>query len=435
MRFRSVVAVAAGAAIGLVGLATPASAYSAYDSVTVSSMNTLVTAMESYAMFDGNDQYTGVSAAALSDWGWSPGSSTAVQIVIEGDGGSWWAVGQDTHSGAREYTFTSATAVNGVLAGSVAVSAPQPSLAASTAGVKIRDVGEQVDIDQLALALAGGGVAVQDLCDASVFVAGTHQAGSSVSDQTLACQTAAAAGGATLRSVLAAMLKAGGGAVLATIALEFVGDGTQTASTPAWVDNGQGPDSQRPVPTTLPDTVWKITRAATRFAALAQVDDETARTAARQCLAYVANAFSGVDPYDECSNTPIFLPGQSDTPEATQHDIEALASWPAWVQLNYRPGAANPSSEGWKNSSPICAAKAAGQDCDEFPFYATQQGGGLAVPTPSLKAVNSVQNQLQGTRYRSFLADCHISDGDAFLVVPVPASAPTVPTLRVCNGH
>ncbi len=51
MRFRTVVAITAGAAVALVGVAAPASASSPYDTVTVSSMRNLVTAMESYAMF------------------------------------------------------------------------------------------------------------------------------------------------------------------------------------------------------------------------------------------------------------------------------------------------------------------------------------------------------------------------------------------------
>ena len=100
MRLRPIIAAVAGTAVALVGMAAPASAIvSPYDTVTASSMNNLVTAMESYALFDGNDLHTGVTAASLSDWGWTPGPSTAVQITIEGDGQSWHAIGQDTHTG------------------------------------------------------------------------------------------------------------------------------------------------------------------------------------------------------------------------------------------------------------------------------------------------------------------------------------------------
>ncbi len=434
MRYRQLLAVAVTAALALIGTAVPAAAASVYDSVTASSMRNLVNAMESYAMFDGDGSYTDVTKSDLSGWGWSVGSSTAVQIVIEGDGQSWWAVGQDTHSGSREYTFTSAKAVNGVNPGAVGVSAPQPTVAAVTAGVTIHDVGQQVDIDALAAALVAGGVTVQEVCDSTVFMPGTHAAGSSLSDQTIACESAAAAGGASMRSVLAAILKAGGEATVAAVALAFVGDATQPASTPSWVGTDDGPTGPRPVPPTIPDSIWKVTRAAERFAEANQVDDQTARTVTRQCLTYVANALTGLDPYQECSSTPIFASGRSDVGEATQHDTEALAQNPAWVQLNYRPSAENPSYEGWYRSDPVCTAKLSDQNCDEYPFYSTQQGGHLAVPRPSLKAINGPQNQLQGTRYRSFVAACGLQSGDEFLAIPIPQSAPTVPTLAVCNA-
>lgn len=430
---RRIIAVALGATLVLAGTAVPASAASPYDPGTAASMRNLAVAMQSYAMFDGNDLYTEVTRDALADWGWTPGSSMAVQIVIEGDGESWWAVGQDTHAGSREYTFTSNTKVNGVSPGAVGASSPQPPVAATTPGVEIRDVGDQVDIDELAAQLVAGAVTVQQVCDATVTLPGTHTAGSSLSDQTLACE-AAVASGASMRSVLAAILKAGGEAVVTYIALEFIGDGSSPASTPPWVGTPQGPTTPRPVPATIPDSVWKVTRVAERFAAANQVDNQTARTVVRQCLAYVANAMNGLDPYEECSSTPIFASGRSDVPEATQHDTEALAQNPAWVQLNYRPAAENPSYPGWYSNDPICTAKLPGQNCDEYPFYSTQQGGHVAVPRPSLKAIDGPQNQLQGTKYNTFRAACGLQSGDAFLAIPIPASAPTVPTVAVCNA-
>lgn len=435
MRFRSIVGAIVGAAMMLLGAAVPASAFSPYDSVTASSMRNLVTAMESYAAFDGDGLYTNITASALADWGWQPGSSTAVQIVIEGDGEAWWAVGQDTHSGAREYTYTSGEAIGGVSPGSVGVSTPQPPVAASAAGVVIRDVGQQIDIEALAQALVSGGVLTQDVCAASVFMPGSHQAESTATDETLACDAAASMTGATMRTVLAAMLKAGGQAVVAMIALEFVGDGSQPASTPTWVGTPEGPTTPRPVPPTVPDEVWKVVRASQRIMAENQVDAQTAAIATRQCLEAVANAMSGADPYQECSTKPVFLSGQADVKEATDHDIEALTINPAWVQQNYRARANNPSTPGWKDTDAICQAKVTGQACDEFPLYSTLQGGGLAVPRPSLKAIDSVQNSAQGTKYSMFLQACHITEGKAFLWVPVPKEAPSVSTLAICNGN
>lgn len=413
--------------------AVPATAASPFDSVTASSMRNLVVAME-YAASDGDGAYMDVDPSALADSGWRPGSSTAVQIVIEGDGESWWAVGQDIRSGASEYTYTSATRVNGVDPGAVGVSSPQPPVQASTAGVQIHSVGQQVDIDQLALALVAGGVAAEQVCDASLFVPGTHQAGSSLSDQTIACQAAAAASGATLRSVLAAMLKAGGAAALSTIALEFVGTGTQPARAPDWVGGPDGPPAARPVPRSLPTNIWKLPRAAHRLAEQNRLEDQTARTVVSQCLTYVANAMSGADPYQECSTRPIFMSGRADVPEATQHDVEALMTNPAWVQLNYRPVAQGPSPRIWYDTDPVCRATPGGQNCDEYPFYSTEQGGGLAVPRPSLKVIDGPQNRHQGSLYSSFLKVCGLKSGDPFLAVPVPEAAPALPTLAICNA-
>ncbi|MGV8968591.1 MAG: NucA/NucB deoxyribonuclease domain-containing protein [Cellulomonas sp.] len=398
-------------------------------------MRNLVTAMESYAGFDGDGLYTNVTASALADWGWQPGSSTAVQIVIEGDGEAWWAVGQDIHSGAREYTYTSSEAISGVSPGSVGVSAPQPLVAPSAAGVAIRDVGQQIDIEALAQALLAGGVLPTDVCAATTVLPGSHELHSTATDETLLCDAAAVATGATMRTVLGALLKAGGRAAVAMIALEFVGDGSRPASTPPRVGTPEGPATPRPVPPTLPDEVWKVVRASQRMMAENQVDAQTAVIATRQCLETVANAMSGADPYQECSTKPVFLSGQADVKEATDHDIEALTLNPAWVQLNYRARANNPSKTWWKDTDPICLAKVTGQACDEFPGYATLQGGGLAVPRPSLKAIDFDQNSLQGSKYNTFLGTCHVAEGEAFLWVPVPREAPSVSTLAICNGH
>jgi len=55
------------------------------------------------------------------------------------------------------------------------------------------------------------------------------------------------------------------------------------------------------------------------------------------------------------------------------------------------------------------------------------------VHRPSLKAIDGLQNQNQGPLCGSFLTVCGVENGDELLAVPVPASAPTVPTLAICN--
>lgn len=168
MRARAAICSLSTAALLALGIPAPAVAASPYDTVTVSSMRNLVTAMESYAMFDGGDQYEDVTESILADWGWVPSSNTHVDIWIEGDGEAWRAAGQDTRSGAQEYTYTSSTAVNGANPGSVTVSAPQPMAPATTAGVTIHDVGTDIDIDALSLALVTAGVTIPEVCEMSL---------------------------------------------------------------------------------------------------------------------------------------------------------------------------------------------------------------------------------------------------------------------------
>lgn len=433
MRLRPIVATFAGAALALVGLAGPAFAVvSPYDAVTTSSMNNLVTAMESYAMFDGNDLYTGITGPTLAGWGWTPPSSLAITITVEGTGASWRAVGQDIHSGAREFSYASATGFNGVGAGSIAASSPQPLMPATAAGLKIVDVGDGIDVDAMAARLAAAGVTVTQVCDFSVFVQGSHFLNTTTTDQTDACEAAAAVPGATLRSVLTRIAAtAGGAAVLTAIGIEFIGDGTQTAAPPAWPTNPPvAPTPRTPPQGSLPDDVWRLGKLVAGIAALNALNNADAQMAAQQCVKYVAIAFTSADPYSTCKGTPIFMSGQIDVGAATNHDIAALAQYPAWVALN-RKYPANDNS--WKNSDPICQAKLTGQNCDEYPFASTQQGGGAAVPRPSLMAIDGPQNQLQGSKLGSFYSGCAIQDGDPFLAVPVPPTLPLTATVPICN--
>ena len=90
--------------------------------------------------------------------------------------------------------------------------------------------------------------------------------------------------------------------------------------------------------------------------------------------------------------------------------------------------------ESWKDSDPICQAKLSGQNCDEFPFASTQQGGGSAVPRPSLMAIDGGQNQLEGSKLgTTFYGGCAIQGGDPFLIIPVPPTMPLTATVPICN--
>jgi hypothetical protein len=168
---------------------------------------------------------------------------------------------------------------------------------------------------------------------------------------------------------------------------------------------------------------------------------------ARVCLYYTAEA--GLDGYNACTTLPIFLSGRSDVPTATDHDIAALQSYPGWVALNYEKGVTKPG-RAWFRGSSACANPGANQSCDEYPFFATQQGGSNANPQPSLLNIDASQNSLQGSLYGGFVKACNLATGtpapdptvanstggSPFLALPLPNQLATssLSTLRYCNG-
>lgn len=418
MRRRTFISATVAAVIALGVGAPPAQAASIYDPATQSSLRNLVTAMQSWSMFDNNDRYDGVAVSDLAGWGWHPTGTTYTEIVVERDGQSWRATAQDTHAGSTEYTYTSAAAVNGVSPGSVQASAPQPPALPTTAGATVIDVGLAIDIDALASALQAGAVTYQMVCDASVFYRGTNAAGSSVWDHTLACQSIASTSNVTWRSLLSAMLKAGGRQALQQIAQEFVGDGTAPASPPTWLGDPEGPPTQRPLPPALPNNIWKIVPKANRLTAV-ELTPEEKQIVVTQCLNLAARA--EIDGMQRCNGqTPIFLSGRSDVPEPTQHDLEAFLTNPAWLELNRK---SPPNDRGWLEHHPSCAGRIPDVlDCDEFPFNSTQQGGQFANPPVSLRVLDAPQNRLQGTKLNQFYSHlyCQVDDGDEFLAIPLP---------------
>ncbi|WP_168915075.1 NucA/NucB deoxyribonuclease domain-containing protein [Microcella flavibacter] len=425
-------------AITLLSPVSPAKAASIYDPVALSSLRNMVNAMTFYNLYSPRASYEGVTQAELRKQGWSPAANVAYEIWIEGTGKQYRATAQDIRNGTL-YSFSSSGTFNGRNAGSVGAASPQPGYAPPTAGFIVNDLNSSLDVEALAALMAG--VALNKICEATLFQPGTRNARSSVSDQTLACQAAAAAPGATVRSVLLAIRTAGGAEQLAMLAAYFVGDGTSPATVPDWVDGtDRGPRSSPPVPETLPP-LWRLPKSAPQFGTQNGLGDEAAKTALKQCYALVAFAGTFGDPYKTCRTLPIFASGQSDVPQATNHDLEALQQTPSWVKLDYRPSTENPSPRSWYTGDPRCASAdpAEGTSCDEYPFYSSEQGGQLAVPAPSLKVIDSGQNSFQGTLYSSFLAACKLTAKPVgerqFLAIPLPPAASPLPTLAICNGN
>lgn len=434
MNRRTIVATFLAAAVTAGVVAVPAHAASPHDPATQSSLRNLVTAVQSWSMFDNNDRYDGLNIAALADWGWRPTGMTYTEIVIEDDGRSWRATAQDTRAGGTEYTYALVSPVNGVTPGAVRASVPQPVALPPAAGATVIDIGKALDVDKLARALAAGTVTQKAVCEMSVLSPGSHYARSSVPDHALACEAALAAGTVTWRSLLAAMLRSGGRVALQQLALELLGDGS---TPPAPPQPPTAPDAPpRPLPPTLPDNIWGIVRKADRLNAPALTRQEKV-IAVEQCVMLAVRA--GIDGIGRCTGeTPIFLSGRSDVPEPTQHDLDALLSTPQWFSLNRQQP---PHSRGWLDANPSCDGRQLGvKDCDEFPFAATRQGGFLADPPVSLRVLNAPQNQAQGRKLGQFYSTvwCDVRDGDEFFVVPLPErpglpQQEQMPTLAWCD--
>lgn len=156
---------------------------------------------------------------------------------------------------------------------------------------------------------------------------------------------------------------------------------------------------------------------------------------ADNCLFYAGRhpASAGV-PADRvlCQTTPIFSSG-ADVPEATDHDIAAQTLVPAWAMLHYEEASSKLGSRTWYESQPACQNPEPGQQCDEFPFWATLEGGGDADPLPSLQLIDGEDNERQGGLYGAFVAKCRLQTGHTFLSVPLPP-ATGIPTTSLCNA-
>jgi hypothetical protein len=142
-------------------------------------------------------------------------------------------------------------------------------------------------------------------------------------------------------------------------------------------------------------------------------------------------------PTGDCDTMPIFAPGK-DVLEAAQHDLQAELKQPQqWTILNSVTKAEKLSTPGvvdqWYNAAqyrPICPSprptvNGSATECDEYPFFATEQGGNQAAPTPSLKLIKYAHNNLEGRLYSGFKTFCGLDKaprGDAqrqFIVVPI----------------
>ncbi len=305
-----------------------------------------------------------------------------------------------------------------------------PSYTATSGSTALELVAGGVDVAKLAETYAS----TTEICDELlVYPYGTHVERSSVNDQWLACDTAVAAR-ATKEEVLRAVSLAGAG-VLSYLLYE------KTAAT-------LDPPFEAPhyyLPVTFPQP-WPVGDISDSYMVQTRgknsQDDTDVATGA--CLWYAARA--GLNAREACTSMPIFFPG-ADTNSATTHDARQIFLHPEWVQLNYEVGeSGGKRGSGWQNSQPGCrdVEHTRDEQCDEYPFFASEQGGPLARPTtPHVQYIDRIDNSRQGGFYSNFIRTCELrtgtpqtglnsTGGTPFLVIPL-MPALHIPTFYLCN--
>ena len=177
----------------------------------------------------------------------------------------------------------------------------------------------------------------------------------------------------------------------------------------------------------------------------------TLKTAADECIALLDRLPTPTAAAaDECEAKPILVPGGAPGlgQQAALHDSAVLAQVPDWVRLQWMLGvqkAASGVRSGWYTKK-MCTAST-GQHCDEFPFYATVEGGPAAYQRTILvlQPVRSADNTAEGTAFRQMtdpttcgMVSATAAGGPApdgrsdFLVVPLPDVV--VPSFYVCGA-
>ncbi|MFJ8896597.1 NucA/NucB deoxyribonuclease domain-containing protein [Leifsonia sp. NPDC102414] len=199
---------------------------------------------------------------------------------------------------------------------------------------------------------------------------------------------------------------------------------------PVWESNVEGRAQQNPTP---PDPADDPPPATSPISGASPGDIDVIRQeTCEQYLAAYQDAAGVSD--DACDKSPIFFTGSS-SPEGTKHDREAIAANPSWFKLTYASAAEKAAAGKTRNSSwygaPGCPAPEAGMQCDEYPYFATNEG--YPDGAPSLKMIPSADNAAQGGKYSAFVKQCFASvpptdqAGRKFLVVPLPPGIPTAP--------
>ena len=320
----------------------------------------------------------------------------------------------------------------------------------------------------------------QAICDQVLLAPGSNTEKSSVTDQWYACDAAREAGGSRV-DVLFAVAAAGGGVGAMTVWVISIWQSQQNAGidphSPAQPGASPPPPSGAspppPVPHPLPPALGSGDVAAGISATndLSALTDTQIDTVAEECIARLglagvaANPATGEasDPAQLCQKLPIWISG-FEYPDATWHDLHALNPSNSdghpdkWTLLNYKSAqtkdAAGLDRSWYYNATSVASIGASanclgprpgGASCDEYPFFATEQGYDSA-PAASLLMIDSSQNSGQGGRYGNFVTSCKMREagyvrngttldhGDPFIGLPIPPPLGIPTFTRLCNG-
>ncbi len=299
------------------------------------------------------------------------------------------------------------------------------------------------------------------LCEETLVRPGSHVAGSSLSDQTLACQAAASAG-KSITAILGAIAATAGGAAYITSLVTTVTPPAYTPPPPGTVDppapgqppapdpggpgGGRGPSggTAKPPAPAISMTVKLSDDLAGRDITPkgTSLSQQQADVIAARCLRTAGQESN--DGLTRCLTGRLFVTG-NDVQPATDLDFDsifgaparnsdpAIAAHPQWSQLTH-DGIDKPRR--WTDYDSRCGLpRPSGEQCHEFPYNKTVEGG--QENSPSLRLIDGIANVKQGGLFGAFVTYCGLatrSDG-SFLVVPIPASTtglPTVPTVGLC---
>jgi len=315
------------------------------------------------------------------------------------------------------------------------------------------------DLDQAATLLIGyaGGAALGSAACTLVFPIGTHAAHSSLTDQDMACRTALAASGTSLKTAIIGVLVVEGGAyvthLLTELGLSRPATGmTSTGTLPSncgWVNLEISCYSAGTTTVTRPDDapptydqnyednlyensnlnspvdVGIVVAVAVGVA----VEEAVRLELLRSCVAQVTkiDSFSGLPAGteaglvgDDCGTKNIFFVGP-DLPEPTAHDVGVISTNPALMLLTYASNVEKGTKPNVRDLPGCAGVLLAGHDCDEYPYWATEENN--ALNPPDVLPMNAYQNRLQGSRYGTFVLKCALgasprnSVGRKFIVV------------------